>query len=1107
LDGIFGNPAFLFTYAVIQAAVLLVLVRFLDFYDRQPLSLVALVAAWGATGAALLSLVGNEAVKGLLGGDVREVFGDAIAPPLVEEAAKGIALLAAVGPIRWLARRAGVTLFEGVGAGVVYGAAVGLGFAFTEDIYFLIDRARTEGLDAGFETFLIRRDFFGPAILHHALFTGAFGAGLGLATWSTRRTLKVVFPLVGFALAVLLHAVNNGLVELILVLDHGVEETAAWVRDAPVSPALETAADNATSILRVIDFFYLVFFFGVMALWASYQRRLILSELEEEVDSGLISGEELERTFDVSRRAAGDWALLRSGQLERLRHQRRLRHELARLGLLKWRTRRFGGEWSRVQRARREIATVATYEVAQFDVPVPPGPLIGRERELEEIHDLLAQHDVRLVTLTGPGGIGKTRLAIEIASRERDRFASGVYYVELTSLTDAELVPAAIATALKLKEIPGEPLIETLKDFLRDAHLLLVLDNFERVIGAAASVAGILAVAGRVTVLVTSREPLRIAGEHDHPVRPLELPQLEARVAPDALGENAAVALFVDRARALRPDFGLTAANAAAVAEICIRLDGLPLAIELAAGRMNVLSPYAILERLGNRLQVLTGGGRDLPSRHQALRSTIDWSYDLLAAGDQALFARLGVFVDGATAEAIEAVCRPAADDSHTVLDGLASLVDKSLVRRMDGVADEARFAMLETIREYAVERLRERGELSELRRRHARQYMAFAEEAEHQLVRADQALWGARLDQEMGNLRSALAWCRESDELEVGLRAVAALYRFWSMRGSTEGPRWLSEALDLDLEVPPDVQAKALFADGYAALDPGQYARARQRFEESLAIYRELDDARGAAMCLAQLGWVLATQQEYERAAALSEESVELARRVGDPQIESVAVSGQASGVRQARDYDRARDLHERSLALRRQLGDHRNIANALLNLGRIEILRGEHERAHALLEEGVAIAREVGDAWSISVGIARLGQLALRKGRDREAVRRLRQALDLTLQQGGTRLAAECLDGLAEATSAREPARAARLWGAAERVRRQIGVSLSSAELALHEAPEAEARSVLGEDEFRKEWEAGLSLRLEDAVNYAFSDSRASLSSNLPRPSSAPG
>lgn len=1076
---VFGSPAFFFTFAVIQAAVLLVGIRYLDYYGRQPFGVVAAVAAWGATFAAAISVAGNAFVKSLLSGDVAVVFGDAISAPLVEETAKGLALLAAVGPVRMVLRRAGISVFEGPGAGLVYGAAVGVGFGFTEDIYYLVDTARAVGFEAGLDTFLYRRDFFGPATLHHAIFTAAFGAGLGMAIWSTSRIRKVLLPVAGFAIAVLMHAVNNGLVEFVLANKYGISQTAAWVQDPSALPVLGDTAGTVRRFMRVIDFWYLAGFLAVIIGWTMRQRTMIRAELEEEVERGNLQSTDLALMFEPSQRLRSDWRLLRTGQLERLRHQRRLRVQLGQLGLLKSRVSRFGGDPEQVNRARREIATLSTYEVVPVALPVPASALIGREDELAAIGVALRDRAAPVVTLLGPGGTGKTRLAIEAASRQRNQFSSGVYFVDLAPLTEPDLVPEAIADVLQLQVAPGQSVVAALGDHLRDKHLLLVLDNFEQVTDAAGTVAEVLRTASRVKILVTSRQLLGISGEHEFPVPPLGLPEAGEGTRADSLRGNAAVALFVERARAVDPGFDLTDANATAVAGTCIALDGLPLAIELAAARVNVLTPAAILDQLGSPAPVLSGGRRDLPARHQALRSTIDWSYDMLTAAEQTLFKRLGVFVDGAGLAAVQAVC-----PSDDTLDGLSSLRDKSLLRRADGTGDEPRFAMLQTIREYAAERLEADGERAQARERHARYFTGLAEHAGPHLTGADQATWVARLGREIGNLRAVLQWSQESAQLELGMRTVAAVPRFWSMHGLTDPAHWLSAALASGASVPPAVRAKALFADGYAALDHGDLARAETRFEASAAAYRGLDDAHGTATSLAQLAFLLTSRGELDRATALADESATTARRLGDANLESLALSTLADGAARGRDFDRARDLYEQSLALRRQAGDRRNIANALLDLGRVALVSGDHAGARTLLDEGLASAREVADSWSISVGLASLGRLDLAEGRQQDGTALLGQALDLAVDRGGQRLAVECLTALAVAGVTDDARRSGLLLGAAESLRQDIGVTLSPVEVSDTREAVDEVHAALGDQQFTTAWNAGLALGLREVA-----------------------
>ena len=705
-------------------------------------------------------------------------------------------------------------------------------------------------------------------------------------------------------------------------------------------------------------------------------------------------------------------------------------------------------------------------------MPAPPTALVGRERELAEVMALLEREDVRLLTLTGPGGVGKTRLALQLVADLAADHADGAAFVDLAPVREPGLVVPAVARALGVREVPGRPLGETLADGLRGRHLLLVLDNLEQVVAAGPEVAALVAACPRLTVLATSRAPLRVRGEHEYPLPPLALPVPGGPASAAGLADNPAVTLFVERARAVAPGFALTEANAPAVAEICARLDGLPLAIELAAARVKVLSPQALLARLTNRLRLLTGGARDLPDRQRTMREAVAWSHGLLTEAEQALFRRLAVFAGGFGLEAAQAVGgsgggeggergeganpsplvlpsppeRSDTPSSPSVLDVLTSLVDQSLVRWQEGPGGEDRFGMLETLREYALERLAHSGEGETVGRAHAGFFLALAERASPELVGAGQAVWLDRLEADHGNLRAALEWGL-GREPAVAARLGAALWRFWGVRGHlSEGRRWLERIVAVGGEgAAPAVLAEVLHGAGSLALSQADDGRAAELFERALALRRVAGDAPGTANTLRRLG--------------------ALALRRGDP--------------------ERAERLLTESLALYCAAANGRGIALVQGNLGMLARARGDHDRAAVLLAEGLAFFRAAGDREYAAYRLTALGDLALTRGDLARAAACFGEGLALLRELGDRHGTVDGLAGVAAVAAACgrwQPA--ARLRGAAEGLREALGAAPSPPARAEHERAVADLRARLGEAAFAEAWTMGRALAIDQAA-----------------------
>jgi predicted ATPase/DNA-binding CsgD family transcriptional regulator len=743
-----------------------------------------------------------------------------------------------------------------------------------------------------------------------------------------------------------------------------------------------------------------------------------------------------------------------------------------------------------------------------------------------------------LVTLTGTGGVGKTRLALGVAAVAVSNFADGICFVTLAPLYDPELVVSTIAQVLGVREQGSRPTLDSLKDYLRDRQLLLLLDNFEQVVSAAPAVTELLMVAPDLKVLVTSRTALHLSGEHEFVVLPLALPDLRNLPPPDRLIQYGAVRLFVERAQAAQSSFAMTSENAIAIASICQQVDGLPLAIELAAGRSKLFSPQALLLRLRNRLKLLVGGAQDLPLRQQTLRGTIAWSYELLENAEQKLFRRLAVFVGGCTLEAVDAVCKSGQDPDVDMLDSVARLVDKSLLRQETQADGESRLLMLETIREYALERLEESGETEATQRKHATFFLALAEQAEPEFNGPKQAAWVERLEQERDNLRAALEWMLEEGAVEqarvrreMALRLSAALEPFWRIHGHyREGRTFLERALAHSEGASASLRAKVLGATADLAFYQGDLDRAEVLARQGLSLGRELENIHSIANCLSQLARVAWQRGKTIEAITLEEERVRLLRHIDQPGEVAHALWGLAWLVSVHGEYTRSLALFEEALVLYRQAGNELWVGVTLFEMawglfwstlgdaatirqrlqqGQALIIKvgdpiwsamsfwlaalvalseSETAKAFSLIQESLVICREMDARWCIAMALQILGRVEAQQSELLAARNSYQESLALCWQVGEKWIIPWNVEGLARVVATQGEFRwAAQLWGAAEALREGIASPLPPYDLSSYEQAVAAARRELGEEAFASAWAAGRATPLEQVIEEA--------------------
>ncbi|MGC4108045.1 MAG: tetratricopeptide repeat protein [Thermomicrobiales bacterium] len=722
-------------------------------------------------------------------------------------------------------------------------------------------------------------------------------------------------------------------------------------------------------------------------------------------------------------------------------------------------------------------------------VPRPLSPIVGRRKELDEATALLTRGAFRLLTLTGPGGVGKTRLSLEIAHRMRSVVRDGVVFIDLSPVENPALVLPAIATTLGVPAGDSSTLLVRLSQAIGDAHLLLVLDNLEQVITAGVEIAALLARCPHTSAVVTSRMPLRVQGEQE-----LAIPTFTELSAPGRVATNDAVELFVQRAQAARRDFALTPQTAPIVAEICARLDGLPLAIELAAARTKLFSPAALLQRLSDRMMLLTGGPRDLPSRLQTMRDAIQWSYDLLSGEDQAAFRRLALFSGSFSLDVAMGVIEPPIAEGASpevridALDAIANLIDHSLILRDDANAAEPRFRMLETIRAYGIDELRAQGEAREVERRFVYAFGGQAAEAAQEMTGERQTFWLDQHDRNVANFRLALqiAIDAEPSVMHEGLGIASDLWRYWLIRGQiSEGASWLERFLARDLDAPPRALAEAMNNHGNLLLELGQLDLARDRYTRSRELYEQIGNREGLADELNNLGLVAMLQGEFADAKVILEECLELRRSLGDWSALPTALSNLGDIATYEERYDDAERFNTEAYRIRKERGNVRGLAFSCHGLGLVAYYRGEDETATRWLDEGMSYAQRIDDSYASAILKVDQGMVAARRERSMEALELTASALHVLQQTGSLRMMAEAFDNVVTVALAtgHYPV-AARLLGGARALRDEHRIAFTTRTRKDFALMSARLNQALGEQRFVAAFDSGQAMDVDALI-----------------------